>query len=165
MFLNPTCPQLPAGTQETCRLVRCHDSPVNAAIAGAVIGQLVHRANGRPALHGAIAYGALAAAAQAAADAWRPGESLREFLERADLLDPPPPEVLVRRAALKAQREQAAQRQAGEEGDGWLSRVGEAIGVRRMSAQEWEEYLEAEREDQRQRIKKAMEGRASGGKA
>lgn len=35
-----------AGIEETCRLVRCHASPVNAAVAGAAVGSIVHRANG-----------------------------------------------------------------------------------------------------------------------
>lgn len=121
----------------------------------------MHRANGRSAVHGALAYAALAAAAQAAADAWRPGESLREFLERADLLDPPPSEVLVRRAALRAQRQEEAACRAESAEDDWLSKLGEAVGMRRMSKSEWEEYLKGEREDRRQRIKRAMENRVS----
>lgn len=42
---NPVHPPM-AGVQEACRLVRCHDSPVNSAFAGAAAGSLIHRANG-----------------------------------------------------------------------------------------------------------------------
>lgn len=151
----------PTGIQETCRLVRCDDSAVNAAFGGAAVGHIVHRATGRPAVLGALAYGLTAAGVQAASDAWRPGESLRELLERMDLLDAPPADVIEHRKAIRAMREAAARRAETQAGPGWLERLGDRVGMRRMSKEEWEAYLEAEREDRRQRVQKALEGRVS----
>ncbi|KAL6774537.1 hypothetical protein ACKKBG_A25365 [Auxenochlorella protothecoides x Auxenochlorella symbiontica] len=149
------------GVQEACRLVRCHDSPVNSAFAGAAAGSLIHRANGRHPLHGALAYGAIAAAAHAASAAWRPDETLRDVLVRIDLLDPPPPEVL---AAQRAQRDSELAARAAREaetGPGWLRRLGDAVGMRRISEAEWAEYTAAQDEKQRQRVQAALEGKTS----
>ncbi|KFM29117.1 hypothetical protein F751_5473 [Auxenochlorella protothecoides] len=132
------------GVQEACRLVRCHDSPVNSAFAGAAAGSLIHRANGRHPLHGALAYGAIATAAHAASAAWRPDETLRDVL--------------------RAQRDsELAAREAreAETGPGWLRRLGDAIGMRRMSEAEWAEYTAAQDEKQRQRVQAALEGKTS----
>lgn len=118
-------------------------------------------------MQGAVSYAALAAAASALAALWRPGETLRDLLVRVDLLDPPSPDVAAasdaRRAVAEAWRERrAAPPQDDAPAEGWLTRLGNAVGMRRMSEREWAEYLEGQEQRHRERTRAAIYGPGPG---
>lgn len=78
-----------------------------------------------------------------------------------DLLDALSAEALAAQRTQQERELEARARRDAERGPGWLQRVGEAVGMRRMSEAEWAEYTAAQDEKQRRRVQAALEGKPS----